>query len=132
MSFCGTANCRLRRHLSISCIHIEIPTSLILVFLLFMARTAPRVAQFQQQFNGFHLAGPAVRVVNQMISESQVAREHIDLDGKNFDRLKSAVKLEDVEFKFPESDVPAVDRVSMKIPHNKMIAIVGGSGAGIP
>lgn len=109
---------------------IEAPTSLILVFLLFMARTAPRVAQFQQQFNGFHLAGPAVRVVNQMISESQAARENLVPHGKIFDRLNSVITLDDVVFKFKDGDIPAVDRVSMDIPRNKLIAIVGESGAG--
>jgi len=109
---------------------IETPTSLILVFLLFMARTAPRVAQFQQQFNGFHLAGPAVRIVNQMISESQAAQENLVPEGKIFERLEDGVTLEDVGFKFPDGDTPAVDHVSMQIPRNKMIAIVGGSGAG--
>jgi len=109
---------------------VEIPTSLILVFLLFMARTAPRVAQFQQQLNGFHLASPAVRVVNQMIAESCEAMENLNLTGNVFEFIQEGITLKGVSFKYKNGEIPAVDNVSLKIPRNKMIAIVGSSGAG--
>ena len=109
---------------------IETPTSLILVFLLFMARTAPRVAQFQQQLNSFHMASPAIRIVNQMITESCNAKEDLNSTGTEFKSIKKEIALENVSFKYKNKETFAIDRVSLKIPHNKMIAIVGSSGAG--
>jgi ABC-type multidrug transport system fused ATPase/permease subunit len=109
---------------------IETPTSLILVFLLFMARTAPRVAQFQQQLNSFHLASPAIRIVNQMVAESSKAIENLNPTGILFESIKEEVTIKDVSFKYKNGETLAVDRVSLKIPRNKIIAIVGSSGAG--
>ena len=95
-----------------------------------MARTAPRVAQFQQQLNSFHIASPAIRIVNQMVAESYEAKENINPTGTKFKSIKKEIEIKDVSFKYKNAETLAIDRVSLKIPRNKMIAIVGSSGAG--
>ncbi len=109
---------------------LNIPTSIILVFLLFMARIAPRVAQFQQIFQSYHMTSPAVRAVNEMIDTSEAAQEGMNSDGKVFDSIAEAIRLDNVTYQFTDGNQPAVNGVSMAIPRNKMVAIVGGSGAG--
>lgn len=109
---------------------INMPTSLIMVFLLFMARTAPRVAQFQQQYHGYNLCSPAIRVVRETIENSRVAHENLNTEGKIFNKIKTAIRLDGVSYRFPNEKQPAVSNVSMVIPRNKMVAIVGRSGAG--
>jgi len=109
---------------------LNIPTSIILVFLLFMARIAPRVAQFQQIFQSYHMTSPAVRAVNEMIDTSEAAQEGMNSDGKVFDSIAEAIRLDNVTYQFIDGNQPAVNGVSMAIPRNKMVAIVGGSGAG--
>ena len=109
---------------------LNMPTPIILVFLLFLARIAPRVAQFQQIFQSYHLSSPAVRTVNEMIEASEAANENMNPSGKTFERIRDSIKLDGVTYQFTDGKQPAVNDVSMIIPRNKMIAIVGGSGAG--
>ena len=109
---------------------INMPTSLIMVFLLFMARTAPRVAQFQQQFHGYNLRRPAIHIVRETIESSRKARENLNTKGKVFNNIETAIRLDKVSYHFPDGKQPAVSDVSMFIPRKKMIAIVGKSGAG--
>jgi len=109
---------------------LNMPVSVILVFLLFMARIAPRVAQFQQIFQSYHLTSPAVRIVNDMIEVSEAAQEGMNPDGKAFESITEAIRLDNVTYQFADGKQPAVNGVSMTISRNKMVAIVGGSGAG--
>jgi ABC-type multidrug transport system fused ATPase/permease subunit len=109
---------------------IDMPTSLIMVFLLFMARTAPRVAQFQQQYHTYSLCSPAIRIVRDTIEKSLAAHENLNTGGKVFQNIETAIKLDEVSYHFPDEKQLALSNVSMVIPRNKMIAIVGRSGAG--
>jgi len=109
---------------------VNMPTSLIMVFLLFMARTAPRVAQFQQQYHAYNLCSPAISAVRKTIENSRSAHENLNIKGKAFESIKTAIKLDEVSYHFPNAKQPAVTKVSMVIPRNKIIAIVGRSGAG--
>jgi ABC-type multidrug transport system fused ATPase/permease subunit len=109
---------------------IEIPVSLVLVFLLFMARIAPRVAQLQHLLQVYYLRSPAVAVVDDLIEETRAATEDLNPAGKTFECIDEAIILDQVSFVYPDCAAPAVKDVSLHIPRNKMVAIVGGSGAG--
>lgn len=109
---------------------LEIPVPVILVFLLFLMRIAPRAGQLQQQLQSYHLLSPAIGVVTEMIDSSAKAREDINRDGKAFDGIKESIVLDQVTFEYSGGDAPAVKDVSLSIGCNQIVAIVGGSGAG--
>jgi subfamily B ATP-binding cassette protein MsbA len=65
-----------------------------------------------------------------MIAESCEAMENLNLTGNIFEFIQEGIILKRVSFKYKNGEIPAVDNVSLNIPRNKMIAIVGSSGAG--
>ncbi len=101
-----------------------------LVFLLFLARIAPRIAQLQQQTQGYAIASPAIAIVRGMIAESAAAREEINSGGIGFESLEERIALEQVSYTYPESGNPVLDGISLTIERNGMAALVGRSGAG--
>ena len=109
---------------------MDLPTSLLLVFLLFMARTAPRIAQFQQQLQTYLRLSPALRVIRQTIDKSIISSEDCNPDGKIFEHLKDKIVLNNVSFKYPDGDAAAIESVSIAIERHQTVAIVGSSGAG--
>lgn len=109
---------------------MEIPASLILVFLLFMARIAPRVAQLQHLLQVYYLRSPAITVVDDLIEETNASIEDLNPAGKSFERISDAIVLDQVGYTYTDADGPAINDVSITIPRNRMIALVGGSGAG--
>lgn len=105
-------------------------TSLTLVFLLILARIAPRLAQFQQYHQGYNVASPGLQVVEKMISEAEAESENMHSSGQKFTRLAEGITIEKVTYQYPTRDIPALRNISMKIPRGKMTALVGQSGGG--
>ncbi len=101
-----------------------------LVFLLFLARIAPRIAQLQQQTQGYAIASPAIAIVRGMVAESAAAKEEINNGGIGFESLEERIALEQVSYTYPESGNPVLDGISLTIERNGMAALVGRSGAG--
>ena len=109
---------------------LNIQVSVIFVFLIFMIRIAPRIAQVQQQIQNYHLNSPAVSVILAMINESEYAREALNAGGKTFESIREEIAFDNVTFKYADSEKPAVNDVSLSIGLNQTIAIVGSSGSG--
>ncbi len=109
---------------------LQTPAPIILVFLIFITRLAPRVGQFQQQLQSYHLHSPAIDVVTKMIEACSDNREAINSDGKTFDRIKESIELDHVTFEYSDGDAPAVKDISMTIGSHQIVAIAGVSGAG--
>jgi len=109
---------------------VGISPTLTLVFLLFLVRIAPRMAQFQQQYQSYILASPALRVVREAVDAGEAAAETLNREGACFERLQRDLVLERVSYSYPDGDGPAVDDISLRIARNQMVAIVGRSGAG--
>ncbi len=109
---------------------MHIPVPVMLVFLLFIIRIAPRVAQLQQFIHSYHLNSPAMQVINSAMEESEAAGEIMNPDGLTFNRIEQQITLNNVVFEYPGGETPALNSVSMEIGRNQIVAIVGGSGAG--
>jgi len=108
----------------------DIAVPVVLVFLLFMVRIVPRAAQLQQCFHSYNLNSPALHIVDAAIAENEANLDNKNAGHVNFKQIKIHISLEDVVFRYPGSDVPALNSVSMTIGRNQIVAIVGGSGAG--
>jgi len=103
--------------------------SLTLVFLLILARLAPRVAQLQQQYQGYIVARPAMRVVDEAITAGRADQEDLGV-GKRLARLSEGITLNNVSYHYADGEGAVLDDVSLTIGRNQMIAVVGSSGAG--
>ncbi|MFQ5619599.1 MAG: ABC transporter ATP-binding protein [Rhodospirillales bacterium] len=108
---------------------LGITSSLTLVFLLILARLAPRVAQLQQQYQGYNVARPAMRVVDEAIAAGRANQEDLG-GGKRLARLSEGITLNNVSYHYADGEETVVDGVSLTIGRNQMIAVVGSSGAG--
>jgi len=110
--------------------NLELQVPVILVFLLFMMRVAPRIGQFQQQIQTYYQHSPSLGVVSEMIDASRAAAEDLNKNGMVFEAINSSIDLKNISFEYPRGDGQALDDVSMSIGRNQIVAIVGGSGAG--
>lgn len=105
-------------------------TSMTLVFLLILARIAPRLAQFQQYHQGYNVASPGLQVVEKMIAAAETHSEDMRENAHRFARLERGISIENVSYQYPTRDRPALRNISLKIPRGKMTALVGQSGGG--
>ena len=108
----------------------DVPPALMLVFLLFVARIAPRVGQFQQQYQSYLVTSPAIEVVDQALAASVDAAEDVHPNGLRFERLTTGISLDQVIYTYDEGNGPVLDGVSLAIRNKQMVAIVGPSGGG--
>ncbi len=109
---------------------LELGAPIILVFLIFLARLAPKVAHLQQQTRGYSVTSPAIRLIKEMLDTSSAAREVTGPSSKPFQRLEHGIGLDKVCYTYPSGDGPALNDVSLSIGRNQIVAIVGKSGAG--
>ncbi len=105
-------------------------TASTLVFLLFLSRIAPRIAQLQQYTQGYAIASPAIAIVDGMIAESAAASEEVNSSGIGFESLEERIALEQVSYIYPESGNTVLDGISLTIERNEFVALVGRSGGG--
>ncbi|MBM09231.1 MAG: hypothetical protein CMF69_06605 [Magnetovibrio sp.] len=107
-----------------------IPVSSTLVFLIFMARIAPRIAQFQQFSQGYTAYTAGLSSVDQLLNESRGAREDMNPTGVSLRQFEQKIEFEDVTFSYPTSTKPVLKDISFSIRKNQIVAIVGRSGSG--
>ncbi|MBW4541990.1 MAG: ABC transporter ATP-binding protein/permease [Myxacorys chilensis ATA2-1-KO14] len=104
----------------------SLPTLLTFVFILY--RLQPKVKQIDASRVGLLSLMSSVEEVNTML---ECADKPYIRSGKTpFRGLQSAIALESVAFHYLESEQPAVQDISIRIPKGKTTALVGPSGAG--
>ncbi len=101
-----------------------------LVFLLFLARIAPRVAQFQQHSQGYTIYCPSLTILDETFVESAAAREDTNPGGAKFEKLADGIEIEGLSFGYSEPGKPVLKDIDISIGKNQMVAIVGKSGVG--
>ena len=109
---------------------LRINPSFTLVFLLVLVRLAPKVAQFQQYYQGFSVAVPAVEIVDDALESFVSAEEHASAGQIAFQRLSERVVVDGVSYSYPQTDESAIKAASLEIERNQLVALVGSSGSG--
>lgn len=107
----------------------ELEASQTLVFILVLARIAPRIAEVQQRFEAYAKNIPAYNAIRDSIESCERNAERQTV-GKGFSGLTKGVRVENAWVSYIDGQTPAVKGTSIEIPSKKMTAIVGGSGAG--
>ena len=109
---------------------LEIDTALILVFLLVLARLAPRVAEIPLRYENYAGFYPALRTVDNAIEDAKNNLESTYHGKTVLTSFGAGIRLDNVSLTYSNSDEPAINNVSLSIPARGFTAIVGKSGAG--
>ena len=109
---------------------LGIPTAVLFTFLIIMARMVPRLIQLQQYYQGYVSYAAILPVVDAAIAAARDQAEERGAGGEPFRVLAHGVELHEVTFHYENETKGAVSAVSISIPRNNTVAIVGGSGAG--
>lgn len=109
---------------------LALSTSHILVFLVLLARIAPRVAEIQTRHENYSGYAPAIRLLDQAIETAEAERENLGESKAPIEGLTDTIRLQDVSYRYPDSAAAAVKNVSLIIPAKQMVAFVGKSGSG--
>jgi len=98
------------------------------VFAAAAFRLLPSVNRLAMGFGAFQYYEKTLVTLRDELRLGSSTPSGIDA-GRRFDFGQEAV-LEDVTFLFPCSSAPALDGVTIRIPHGTTVGIIGGSGAG--
>lgn len=102
----------------------------ILVFLLLIARIAPRLAEIQQRMEAYSRMVPGLVFIKHFLDECDRHVEPARQDKEPFTGFEHGIKVEGVSFSHVDTEKLALKNIDLEIPKNKMTAIVGSSGAG--
>jgi ATP-binding cassette, subfamily C, bacterial len=109
---------------------LELPASLLLVFLLVMARVAPRLSSTQQAFQAYIVNAPALDQIDRRVQEFMIEAESADSVLPPFGGLTRDIGIDRVSYRYAEGDAPALEGIDLVIPNRSMVALVGPSGSG--
>lgn len=101
----------------------------LLAFLLYLGLFFSPVQQLSGVFDGYQQARVGLRRIGDLLrTPSAVSPPESPVAVPP--RLRGAVELRDVTFRYPGTDIPALDRVSLTVTPGETVALVGETGAG--
>lgn len=102
----------------------------LVAFVLYLQLLFGPIMQLSQLFDGYQQARVGLRRIGELLrTPSSIAPDPADpavIDG----RLRGEVAFEDVHFRYPGANRPALDGVDLTIPAGGSLALVGETGAG--
>ena len=107
----------------------DIAFSTIGLFLIVLLRMVPIVRTIVTLRQSMLSTLGSLEMVDTRLDEMEAAREQ-DIGTETFSRLTDAIRLENVTYRYPGSNRPALDRIDLEIPCGKLFALVGPSGSG--
>jgi ABC-type multidrug transport system fused ATPase/permease subunit len=116
--------------LYISVVVLEIPVSILMVFLFIIMRLMPKFSTLQGQYHNYSAYKPALGAVDQLISDSEAMAEKHSSNGKSFNGLKNSICLNAVSYRYPQAKNNTITDLSLTIKAKSFVAIVGQSGGG--
>jgi ATP-binding cassette, subfamily C, bacterial len=109
--------------------HWQLALPVLIPLLLIFIRMAQMLGVLQQGLSQLLQALPALSDVRDLIRQADEHQEPHTRQGEALP-LRQAIELADVSFTYAARQSPALDRVSLTIPVNKITAIFGESGSG--
>jgi ATP-binding cassette subfamily B protein len=107
----------------------DLTPGVLLAFLLYLGLFFAPVQQLSGVFDGYQQARVGLRRIGELLrtpSTVEPAADPVPVRG----RLRGEVELRDVTFRYPGTDEPALDRVSLRVSPGETVALVGATGAG--
>jgi ABC-type multidrug transport system fused ATPase/permease subunit len=107
---------------------LEEPIAPMVVSIVLFHRGLGEILKIQQAWQGVLAHVGSLEMVQDEFARQSLEREP---DGtRDLDTLKEGIELKDVDFSYNANDAPVLKGISLAIPANTTIAIVGESGAG--
>lgn len=116
--------------LYIAVVILEVPLSVLLVFLFIIMRLMPKFSTFQGQYHNYSAHKPALSIVDRLIRDSDDMAEPLFVDGQAFDKLHHDIELDAVSYNYPQANKDAISNLSLTFKVKGFVAIVGRSGCG--
>jgi ABC-type multidrug transport system fused ATPase/permease subunit len=114
-------------YLTVGVLGVSIAT--ITLFVIILLRLVPAAEGVSRLRQGLANMGPSL---DRVVSVIHDAEERVEQDNGTIDcgSLQEQIQFDNVTFRYPHGDHPALQGASLKIPAHKMTAIIGPSGAG--
>lgn len=104
------------------------PFSVVLIVLAISYRLNGVLSQFQSNMQRFYTSLGSMEAVNELIESLKSNQEAKLKNNAQINSFKDEIRLESINFSYGQNNV--LNNLSLSIPKNKTIAIVGSSGAG--
>ncbi|MGY4099500.1 ABC transporter ATP-binding protein [Nocardia sp. R16R-3T] len=102
----------------------------LIAFVLYLQLLFGPILQLSQVFDGYQQARVGLRRIGDLLgTPSSIAADPPDAIAID-NGLRGEVVLDDIRFRYPSTDKPALDGVSLRIPAGSTLALVGPTGAG--
>ncbi len=108
---------------------LALSVSMVMLFVLVLVRLIPVSQAFQKQITLLARYDPSIDLIDEALRRGQSHREILDT-GRHIEKIERSIRFENVSFRYPERDRPALNGVSVTIPAHRMTAVMGASGAG--
>ncbi len=103
------------------------------IFMAAGSRIAPAVLRIQQSFTQFQsaagLASPTLQLIEELKNIEVIQEPEYRFDPEHYG-FDSSIEIENVCFKYPSRQLPALRDISLKIPAGHFVAVVGPTGSG--
>lgn len=103
-------------------------------FAVAVVRLMPSVTRMNTYITNIMYFAPSVKYIyeNVDMSDYRTYGKYVGSDGSEGEEISvtDAIRMEDVSYKYPETDKLILNRINMEIPIGKSVGIVGPSGSG--
>ncbi|MEV6659357.1 ABC transporter ATP-binding protein [Nocardia fluminea] len=104
-------------------------TGTLVAFVLYLGLLFSPIQELSQVFDGYQQAKVGLRRIGELLrTTSSIAAD--PPDAISVDRLRGEIVFDDVRFRYPGANAPALDGVSFTVPAGATLALVGPTGAG--
>ena len=116
--------------LIVGTLYFKLEVSAILVVLALFVRLIPRISALQQSLQALNSLLPALSKIHEYRKQAQKASEYLDNQPLPKDLLEKGLSVELRNVCVKRGIESVLKNISVKIPSNKIVAIVGPSGSG--
>ncbi|MFD3461456.1 ABC transporter ATP-binding protein [Nocardia fluminea] len=104
-------------------------TGTLVAFVLYLGLLFSPIQELSQVFDGYQQAKVGLRRIGELLrTTSSIAAD--PPDAISVDRLRGEIVFDDVRFRYPGANAPALDGVTFTVPAGATLALVGPTGAG--
>lgn len=108
---------------------LELSGAVVLAFLFILMRIVPSITSVRANYHSYNIYLKSLEIVDETIASALSERE-MGLDKTVDIVFDQAIVIKNLSFSYPNSKYQALKNVSLSIPKNSTVGIVGASGSG--
>jgi ABC-type multidrug transport system fused ATPase/permease subunit len=106
----------------------KLPTSMLIVFLVGLKRTAPLISQIHTQRNDLSIMAAATTKIMELLDRT--ATPHLQSGTRQVTEMTDCVRFDSVDFQYVDDGDLVLDNMDLVLHKGERIALVGESGSG--